>query len=235
MRLWLEYIGSPVAAGRRIAMDLADRGRSSGLLRVPLTIIGITCTLQLAYQLLLQHYLLIPFRLGHITLDSGAIAGASYSLTERLLMVTSVFSSASVAAEWVLASLYLFIWSSVFSSKTNFLRLLVLNAYAISPIAIFSFIGITILLLARLTLSPLVWGSTPLEDVVLSAQDYKAYLNGVPIVVFLKIVGYVAEACSLCLFAIGTFQTQKTSRTIACVGTSLYALVFYAVAWSISR
>jgi hypothetical protein len=225
---------SPIQVGRTLVSGDHGEAQNKRLLLSSVCLVAAVCVLQFVYQFLLQHTLLLPFRLYHIALPAGTDAEEFYSMTHRLTLTTSFFASASLAGGWVLASLYLFVWSMVFSSKANFGRLLALNAYALLPMALFSVVGCCVLVFSSGTALSFLWGDVPLSALAMTAEDYKAYIPTVPLILALKTLSYFAEGYSLILLALNTSMSQRLSKPLSFIGAALYGLVFYAIATQLS-
>jgi len=224
------YLYSPIASAREITEEMSVCNLQRNSITASFQVILVVCISVLIYQLAVQVLLLEPFRLGNIIVEGRPNTEEVYTLSRNLAFVFTVFSAFSVACVWILTTLYLYFWATVFSSKTDFRRLLVLNAYAFTPLVLTSVLSIVLLFIAVLKPTDLFWGNNnSFFNVVLPVEDYVEYAKGIPVIGACRMLRYGSELWALCLVAINTRISQRLSTVLSASGAVIFGTIMSAV------
>lgn len=221
------YAISPWRSSSKLVILSKDKKTDSSLRTASFVVVGTACLLQFAFQLCLQDKLLAPLALGHVVSPESPTTAIPFSSATQLLWITEALTSFAVAGNWFLVSLYMFLWSMVFSSRANFRSLFLLNGYAMFPLILFSLIGCVSLLCIPDT--SMLWGDLPLSQIQLQSDTYAAYMQGLPIVSALRSLSYIAEVCVAALIAVNTCRSQEVTLPFSVFGAALYSLLFFVL------
>lgn len=236
MKRIFRYMYSPITSANEMAAEMSTcLNTQKYSIRASLLGVLAACICLLVYQLLAQSLLMEPLRLGHVIIDGRPNTDAVYVISRNLASLFTAFSAFSNASIWVLATVYLYLWATVFSSKTDFRLLFVLNAYALAPVALVSLISIGLLLVAVFLPTDLFWGGDSIFAIVLPAEDYVEYARHIPVVEICRLLNNAAELWMLGLMAVNTNRTQRISAFLSIAGVCLFGALLFTVSWYIGQ